>query len=73
MSATPEDAFPFSVTVTERLLMLSVCGGRSQFRVVETTSGHWIAVGGWEKRHLGLEGSPDTSPEGLTLVEVALP
>jgi len=73
-TTTREEAvLPFSVSVTERLLMLPVVDQSAQFRVVEATSGHWIAVGGWKKRHLRLEGSPGTSPDGLGLTEVVLP
>ena len=73
MAATTDATLPFSVSVSERLVMLAVGGGRSQFRVVEATTGHWVAVGGWKKRHLRLEGSPGTSPDGLSLIEVELP
>ena len=73
LAASPEATLPFAVSVTERLLMLPVADGRSQFRVVEATSGHWIAVGGWKKRHLKLEGHPGTSPDGMSLTEVVLP
>jgi hypothetical protein len=73
MSVSLKATLPFSVSVSERLLMLPVVDGRSQFRVVGATSGHWIAVGGWKKRHLRLEGSPGTSPDELSLAEVVLP
>jgi len=73
MAASPDAGLPFSVSVSERLLMLPVVDRSTQFRVVEATSGHWIAVGGWMKRHLRIEGSPGTAPEGLSLTEVVLP
>lgn len=66
-------SLPFSVSVTERLVMLPVLDRRAQFRVIEASSGHWLAVGGWKKRHLRLEGSPGTSVDELSLTEVVLP
>ena len=69
----PKVTLPFSVTVTERLLMTRIGDGRAQFRVVEATTGHWVAAGGWKKRHLRLQGSAGTGPDDLALTEVALP
>lgn len=69
----PKISLPFSLTVDERLIMLSIGDGRAQFRVVEASTGHWVAAGGWKKRHLRLHGSPGTSPDSLALTEVVLP
>lgn len=44
--------FPWSMTIEERLVMLPVGRGRSQFRVLESSHGTWAAAGGFEKRHI---------------------
>lgn len=64
---------PLQLTVEERLVMLPVLGTRSQFRVIQSSGGHWIAVGGFRKRHLRLSGTPGTAPDDLELVSVVLP
>ena len=69
----PRVYLPFTVSVDERLIIVTVSDGRAQFRVVQASTGHWVAAGGWKKRHLRLQGSPGTSPESLVLTEVLLP
>jgi len=65
-------ALPFSISVAERLVMLPVLGIRTQVRVLEASTGHWIAATGSSKRHLRLTGTPGTSPDDLELVSVVL-
>ena len=63
---------PWTVTIDERLVMLPVDGTQTQFRVVEATTGDWMAAGGLEKRHLLLTGTTGTSIDDLELGPVAL-
>ena len=65
-------ALPFTLTVDERLVMLPVTKLRTQFRVLESTTGHWEAVGGTTERHLRLTGTPGTAIDDLELHPVAI-
>lgn len=71
--ATRGAHLPFSLTVEERLVMVPVMDVQTQFRVVQTSIGHWSAAGGFKKRHLRLDGTPGTAPENLALTPVVLP
>lgn len=62
---------PFTITVEERLVMLPITKLRTEFRVLESSTGHWEAVGGTTERHLRLAGTPGTSVDGLELHPVA--
>lgn len=64
----PELMLPFELRVEERLVMVPVGDGRQQFRVLEASTGHWEAAGGYEKRHLALSGTPGTRLDDLALV-----
>lgn len=72
-SAAQGAGLPLHLAVEERLIMLRVLGKRMQFRVIESSNGHWIAVGGYRRRHLRLRGMPGTMPDELELVSVILP
>lgn len=63
---------PFTITVDDRLVMLPVTKLRTQFRVLESTTGHWAAVGGTPERHLRLTGTPGTSIDDLELHPAAI-
>ncbi|MGI8793238.1 MAG: hypothetical protein ACR2H3_08685 [Acidimicrobiales bacterium] len=40
--------------------------------MLEASTGHWEAAGGYQKRHLSLSGSPGTGLDDLELVAVAV-
>lgn len=74
MRAIPQKIrFPWSVSVDERLVVVSVEDTLTQFRVVTASTGDWVAAGGMKKRHLLLTGTPGISVEDLRLGPVALP
>ena len=63
---------PWSVTLDERLVMIPVDDTPTQFRVVEASTGDWMAAGGMKKRHLLLTGTAGLDSEQLVLGPVAL-
>ena len=64
-------SFPWSVQIDETHHMLAIEDGRAQFRRLAASSGHWIAAGGFGKRHVLLTGSPGSAITDCTLVQVA--
>lgn len=64
--------FPWSMTIEERLVMLRVGRGRSQFRVLKSSHGMWAAAGGFEKRHITMTGTKGTVIDDLALVPTVL-
>ncbi len=46
--ATRGVRLPFELAVEERLAMLPVLDVSTQFRVVQTSVGHWAAAGGYK-------------------------
>lgn len=72
-SATHDLRPPFTISVSERLVMVPVLAVPTQFRVIETSNGHWLAAGGFKKRHIRLGGSPGTAVDDIELTAVVLP
>lgn len=67
---------PWEISLSERNVFALVQGTRTQFHLVEASTGDWIAAGGFRKRdvrkrHLLLSGTPGVRVEELSLVPVA--
>jgi hypothetical protein len=71
-SVPSKPRLPWTVTLDERLVMLPVLDIRTQFRVMHSSTGHWMAAGGFKKRHLLLAGHPGTAVDRLVLGRVSL-
>lgn len=66
-SAPQKPELPWQLSLTERNVWIPVEGTRTQFHVIEASTGDWIAAGGFLKRHLLLAGT-----EGFRIEEVVL-
>lgn len=64
--------FPWSLSINERNVWIPVEETRTQFHLMEASSGHWIAAGGFLKRHLLLAGTGALRIEQVVLVPVAV-
>ena len=67
---------PWNLSVSERNVFVNVSGTRTQFHVVEASTGEWIAAGGFDarelrKRYLRLMGTAGIRVEDLALAPVA--
>ena len=72
MRSIPESPdFPWTLTIGERMAYPTVESTRTQFRLMELSTGEWIAAGGFKKRHLQLAGSAGTALDGLALEPAA--
>lgn len=67
-----EPTFPFTITLSERTVMIPISGTPTAFRAVESSTGHWQAAGDFAERHLSISGTPGVVPEDLALAAVAL-
>ena len=66
---------PWQVSFSDRNVFVPVAGTRTQFHLVEASTGDWIAAGGFRKRevrkrYLLLTGTPGVKAEDLSLVPV---
>jgi hypothetical protein len=64
-------SFPWSVQIDESHHMVSIEDGRAQFRMLAASTGHWLAAGGFGKRHLLLSGAPGSDIGECELARVA--
>ena len=67
---------PWELSLSERNVFVQVAGTRTQFHLVEASTGDWIAAGGFRKRevrkrYLLLNGTAGVKVEHLSLVPVA--
>lgn len=66
---------PWELSLSERNVFVLVQGTRTQFHLVEASTGDWIAAGGFRTRgvrtrHLLLNGTSAVTPEELSLAPV---
>ena len=66
---------PWQVSFSDRNVFVPISGTRTQFHLVEASTGDWIAAGGFRKRevrkrYLLLTGTPGVKAEDLSLVPV---
>ena len=66
---------PWHLSLSERNVFVPVSGTRTQFHLVEASTGDWVAAGGFRtpgvrKRHLLLNGTSGVNPENLSLAPV---
>lgn len=64
--------FPWRLSIDERNVWIPVEGTRTQFHLIEASTGHWMAAGGFLKRHLLLTGTAALRLEQVALVPVVL-
>lgn len=67
---------PWALSLSERNVHVQVDGTRTQFHLVEASTGDWIAAGGFRrrgvrKRYLRLSGASGVQVEDVSLVPVA--
>jgi ribosomal protein S18 acetylase RimI-like enzyme len=71
-SSSSPPSLPWTLTLSERLVTIPVAGTTTQFRVMESSTGQWLAAGGLGKRHLLIHGTTGVSVDDLALTPVSI-